>query len=518
MSSIFTRTNKMIALVAITLLFLIFMYHEALMHMLRDWDRPEYGHAYFIPFIAFYLIWQRRHELGAIDLKGSWWGIALIGFGSALFLLGQFSTIYIVVQYAFLITLYGLILTVLGLKAFRIMLIPLLFLAFMIPLPSFLYQGLSANLQLISSQIGVAIIRLMNISVFLEGNVIDLGAYKLQVVEACSGLKYLFSLTSIAFLCAYLFHGALWKRIVIFLSAIPITIFMNSFRIGVTGILVEYWGISHADGFLHEFEGLVIFGFAVVLLLMVMTFLARMGKSGKKLFEVFDIPQSKMKSNGGFSTLAISKPFIATVAALFLVGFTMQFATNREEQKLARKSFFSFPEKLDVWQGKKSLLGDNYLKALKLDDYILADYKNENGKTVNFYLAWYASQKAGKSAHSPRSCLPGGGWQITELTRKSLTISSFGKSSVQVNRTVIQSGDTKQLVYYWFDQRGRNLTSEYMVKWFIFWDSMVKNRSDGALIRLTTYVHPAEKISEADKRLLSFSKKIMPLLSEYVPK
>ena len=136
---------------------------------------------------------------------------------------------------------------------------PLLFLLFMIPLPNFLYNNLSAQLQLLSSELGVAVIRLFDIGVYLEGNVIDLGTYKLQVVEACSGLRYLFPLTSLAFLMAYLFKAAAWKRIVIFLSSIPITLLINSFRIGVIGVLVEYWGPGQAEGFLHDFEGWVVF-------------------------------------------------------------------------------------------------------------------------------------------------------------------------------------------------------------------------------------------------------------------
>jgi len=115
--------------------------------------------------------------------------------------------------------------------------IPLLFLGFMIPLPSFLYNNLSAYLQLISSQLGVAFIRLFGVSVYLEGNVIDLGTYQLQVVEACNGLRYLFPLMSLAFLSAYFFKGAMWKRAIIFLSSIPITVLMNSVRIGITGMI-----------------------------------------------------------------------------------------------------------------------------------------------------------------------------------------------------------------------------------------------------------------------------------------
>ena len=115
------------------------------------------------------------------------------------------------------------------------------------------------QLQLLSSQLGVAFIRLFHIPVFLEGNVIDLGVYKLQVVDACSGLRYLYPMMSLGFLAAYLFQAPLWQRAIVFLSTIPITIAMNSLRIGLVGILVDHFGPQDADGFLHMFEGWIIF-------------------------------------------------------------------------------------------------------------------------------------------------------------------------------------------------------------------------------------------------------------------
>ena len=124
---------------------------------------------------------------------------------------------------------------------FQYLLLPTyILLFFMVPLPHFLYNSLSAELQLVSSRLGVGFIRLFSIPVFLEGNVIDLGNYKLQVVEACSGLRYLFPLTALGFIAAVIFKVALWKKVVLFLSTIPITVLMNSFRIGVIGVLVEY--------------------------------------------------------------------------------------------------------------------------------------------------------------------------------------------------------------------------------------------------------------------------------------
>ena len=114
-------------------------------------------------------------------------------------------------------------------------------------------------MQLISSELGVLVIRLFDIPVYLEGNIIDLGTYKLQVVEACSGLRYMYPLLSLSLILAFFFRVVMWKRVLVFVSAIPITIVMNSIRIGIIGVLVEYFGIEVAEGFLHDFEGWVIF-------------------------------------------------------------------------------------------------------------------------------------------------------------------------------------------------------------------------------------------------------------------
>ena len=161
--------------------------------------------------------------------------MVLVVIGVGLSFLGDLSTLYIVVQYAFLVVLAGLALTFMGWRGFKEIWVPLLLLAFMIPLPTFCIRVFGANRNSSLRRLGVAIIRLFGISVLLEGNVIDLGNYKLQVAEACNGLRYLFPLMALGFIAAYFFKGALWKRAIIFLSTIPITILMNSFRIAVIG-------------------------------------------------------------------------------------------------------------------------------------------------------------------------------------------------------------------------------------------------------------------------------------------
>jgi EpsI family protein len=155
--------------------------------------------------------------------------------------------------------------------------------------------------------------------------------------------------------------------------------------------------------------------------------------------------------------------------------------------------------------------------VLRLDDYVITDFTAPGKLPINFYAAYYASQKKGQSAHSPRTCMPGGGWQITSLTQHEIDGLGTPAGKLRVNRSLIQMGEHRQLVYYWFQQRGRNLTNEYLVKWYIFWDALTRNRTDGALVRLVMPVPPNLDLAEADKQLEGFVKLVNPLLSAYVP-
>src|SRR6202051_3580946 len=277
-------------LAAVIGLLSLWPFWDGLSQMWGWWiDSPEYSHGLLIPPVAAFLIWQQKDRLERVPFTGSWWGVALVLLGGAVLIAGQLGTVFTIVQYAYVITLWGLILSFLGWPAFRLIAIPMLILLFMIPLPQFVLANLSTKLQLLSSQIGVSVMRLFGISVFLEGNVIDLGGYKLQVAEACSGLRYLFPLMTLGFLMAYFYKGARWKRIVVFLSSIPITVLMNSLRIGTIGLMVEHWGIGMAEGFLHEFQGWMVFMVSAALLIGEVALLNRFGHESGTWRQLFGV-------------------------------------------------------------------------------------------------------------------------------------------------------------------------------------------------------------------------------------
>jgi len=487
--------------------------------MVKWWsNREEYSHGFLIPVITVYLIWQRSDQLRKTPFEGSWLGVLTVAFGLFLYFLGELSTIYTVMQYGFVIVIYGLVWAFIGTKAFRIVAIPLLLLFFMIPFPNFIYNNLSSQLQLISSEIGVAVIRLFGISVFLEGNVIDLGTYKLQVVEACNGLRYLFPLMTLGLIVAYLYHAELWKRAIVFFSTIPITILMNSFRIGVIGVMVEHWGQGMAEGFLHDFEGWVIFMACFGILFLEMWALMRLTKDKRPLKEVFGIdPPEPIDENAQWQTRALPITMIVAVVLVVAAVFPAIAIPNRVETAPDRMSFSGFPLTVDNWSGRSEPLEQIYLDALKLTDYSLINYTDDAGDVVNFYTAYYASQRKGQSAHSPRSCIPGGGWRIESLTRVAVADGTPGGGDLNVNRVLISAGDHKQLVYYWFQQRGRIITNEYLVKWFVFWDALTKNRTDGALIRLTIPIAPGKDVAALEATLQQFARDVRDLLPGYVP-
>ena len=502
-----------------SLLILGFVYLDGLLLMEKWWsNREEYGHGYIIPFITLFLIWQKSDKLEKIEFNGSWLGVALTLFGLFLYYAGELSSLYTIIQYGFVIAVFGIALTLMGRKGFKIIFVPLIMLFFMIPLPNFIFNNLSSQLQLISSEIGVAVIRLFDISVFLEGNVIDLGVYKLQVVEACSGLNYLFPLMTLAFISAYFFTGSFWKKAIIFLSSIPITILMNSLRIGAIGVTVEYWGPQMAEGVLHDFEGWAVFMSCIGILIAEMWVLASIGKDKLPLREAFglDFPEPTPKE-AEVTYREIPKPFYASFAIIVLVAVSVFTIPEQVEVEPERKAYVEFPIAVDGWQGKTGYLEQIFIDALKLTDYVMNDYVGEDNGTVNLYSAYYSSQKKGASAHSPRSCIPGGGWRIASLTQKVVEGAAVDGVQLKVNRLVIQKDESRQLVYYWFQQRGRVVTNEYMMKWWLFWDSMNLHRTDGALMRLTTILKPGQDISIADKRLEDFSRKIAPILPEFVP-
>ncbi len=530
-----------LAKIALHGLLLIGVYYSSLAYMISQWEREDYSYCYLIPFIVLYLIWEKRNQLASLPSVSSWKGLIPLAFGTAFFWLGELGGEYFTLYISFWLVVVGLCWIHLGWGKLKTISFPLLFSLTMFPFPNFLHNKISVNLKLISSQLGVAMMQLYGMSAYREGNVIDLGFTQLQVVDACSGLRYLFPLIVLGILLAYFFKAAFWKRVVVVISTIPLSIISNSLRIALTGILYEAWGAKVAEGFFHGFSGWFIFMFSLGVLLLEMWILKRVGVKwlNGKLVESLNKINSQIGEEGkGLgdkdqgskregtqdrkAEISKLKAFFSPpqfVVAVLLLGATWGLSHGIEfrEKIPINKSFEYFPVKVGEWSGTRQTMEHEFIDALDLSDYAIIEYQNSTGKSVNFYVAYYESQRKGESIHSPATCLPGGGWIFKQAGAVGIPLPANDGGFMKVNRAFMQKSGYKQLSYYWFPQRGRILTNAYQLKIFAFWDALTRQRTDGAMVRVITPVHGLEELEEAEKRLQGFTREIVPVLGEFLP-
>lgn len=538
-----TRKLYLASSAVLVIALLAYLYADSLVFLFGQWESEDYSHGMFVPLISLFLIWQARHLIAQAQAGNSWWGLAVISTGLILYGIGELATLYVLQHVSLWMVIVGLVIASIGIRGARAIAFPLSYLLTSIPLPVFLYASVSSQLQLWSSALGVGCLQLAGVTAFRDGNVIDLGPVQLQVVEACSGIRYLLPLASLALLCAYLFKDRMWKRVLLVLSSIPISIVVNGFRIGIIGVLVEWYGAGAAEGFYHLFEGWVLFMASLVLLILETWVLFRMGRMEDRssFFDRFTwngqrtdvivqpLHSSSLATAPTGSRIASSIHFpssrkmfpspayLCSVALLVPVSFASTLMTERVEVAPPRAMFVDFPMILDGWRGTSLSLEKRYIDALRFDDYVLADYRLADGQPVNLYAAYYLSQRKGQSAHSPQSCLPGGGWEISSFNRLDLPHHTGMIRPLHVNRALIQKDSQKQIVLYWFKQRDRIISNEYLVKLFLLWDGVSRGRTDGALVRISSLVGPGETEDIVDQRLLRFISTIEPELIRYVP-
>ena len=486
----------------------------------RAWSTPEYSHGPIIPLISLYLFLRELRAAPADDgsSKKRWPGVLVIFGALALAVFGNLGRIPDIVTYAFILWVGGVVLTVFGWRRGIRHQLPVFHLVFMLPLPQFLYWQMTVFLQGVSSVVGVWFVSAMGIPVFLDGNIIDLGEYKLLVAEACSGLRYLFPILSFSYLFSILYRGPIWHKAVLLLSAAPIAVFMNSVRIGIIGIMVNFFGIEHAEGFMHFFEGWIIFLTCIGILFLMAIGLQQLHRNTLPLRDAIDVDFDGFAGVASriFSIQSSIAMAAATVACVLVSTFYLT-ADMPEGERIDRDPFSIFPRTFDDWSGRSRLLEPEIERVLGADDYLNVTFVKPNGTPVSFFAAYYLNQTEGEGIHSPEVCLPNGGWEIFSIDPYKINISGSGYGEFEVNRAVIQKGARKQLVYYWFEQRGARMTNDFSAKLSVLWDGVSRGRTDGALVRFTTPIGALESETEADARILELMQKTLSRLPRFIP-
>ena len=244
------------------------LYAPVLGPLVRDWwEDPNYGHGFLVPLFAAYVLWQERDRWSILPARPANSGLAIMVFAILLLIAGFLGAELFISRSSLLVMLAGLVTFLCGWKILRTIWFPLAFLVLMIPLPVLIYNQITFPLQFLSSQLAATGIDALHIPVLREGNLLILPNYTLEVVEACSGIRSLMTLLTLAICYGYLTERRTWARITLLVLAVPIAVASNGIRIIGTGILTYFYGPGAAEGFFHAFSGWVIFVAALVLLL-----------------------------------------------------------------------------------------------------------------------------------------------------------------------------------------------------------------------------------------------------------
>ena len=233
------------------------------------WSDPNFSHGIIVPFFAGYLVWRRRKQLAALPMQPSWTGILVLAFALGLLVLGVLGAELFLSRTSLLLVIAGLVLLFLGWEHLTTVLFPWAFLWLMIPLPSLVFNQITLPLQLLASKFATSLLQAAGVPVLRDGNVLQLPAMSLEVAEACSGIRSLLSLITLALIYSYLLERRRWVRVALVVIAVPIAVVANGFRIVGTGLCVHYWSPDRAEGFFHAFSGWIIFLISFALLFLV---------------------------------------------------------------------------------------------------------------------------------------------------------------------------------------------------------------------------------------------------------
>jgi exosortase len=245
---------------AVLVLLLVAIYFRIAGKLIFDWyDLPDYSHGFLVPLFSLYIMWETRETIRQTPIRQSWSGVPLIVLGACVVILGVYGADLFLSRISFLILAGGLIWTFLGRAMLKVLRFPLLILLLAIPFPEIVFNKITFPLQLLASDLASAILPLFHVPVLHEGNVIELPVMKLEVAEACSGIRSLMSLFTLAVFYGYFLENTIWRRVVLAFASVPIAVAANAARIVGTGLCVQYWDPEKAMGFFHEFSGWVMF-------------------------------------------------------------------------------------------------------------------------------------------------------------------------------------------------------------------------------------------------------------------
>jgi len=479
------------------------------------WENEDYSYGFLIPLASAYLLWERRKTLEGIPVRSAWGIMPVLAFFILLSLygiLGSSGNISMPSIPILIILFAGFCF---GIECVRRLILPLGFLFFMVPVPDVIERHIGMHLKAISSKLGGNIIGACNIPVHVSGNVIDLGVTQLQVVDACSGMRYIFPLLALGILYANFFERVPWKRVFCVLVTIPLGVLFNSLRIGATGILTEMFGPKVAEGFFHDLSGFVLFIFAFIMLLLIGRILAvfspkTMAAKGSPA------PQTGNAAQPAHDEQKRAGAFLLSTAALVCVAF-LSLSTNSMSAVKIDGGIQGFPLLVGEWHGSNETVGQDIIKRSGAEEAFSGRFVSGSGADVFLYIGYRSTAFLANENffHSPTACIPSSGWLEKEVKRRTIGhVPHFG--NLNVTQMVIEREGVRQLLYFWFQTKDEATHDKNINRYHLSLHAIRRDNTYDLFIRPVTPINSAEGIEDAERRLDGFVRSMMPVLLDFL--
>jgi len=507
-----------------------FLYATVLTKLGRDWWSDEnYSHGLLVPFVIALIVWNEWDGLKRLVGDPSIFvgGISVV-LSLLLLIAGTLGAELFTQRISFALMLAGIVIYLFGVRVLNLLVVPFVLLLLAIPIPQIVFNRIAFPLQIWASQMAVWGIRLFEVPTLRKGNVIDIlpngstQTISLEVVEACSGIRSLMTLVTLALILAYftrregrmgfanLSTSDLWRAVVLMILAVPIAVLTNAARVTGTGVLTYYYGKQATEGTWHDMSGWLVYVVALALLIGANYLLRR----------IFHRRAAEPQSESGPAPVTnrsspLTQSIMPLIAAMVIGGIAVNWFVTRGEAAVTRLPLTELQTTLGDWKQKGSEIkfDPSIESVLRTTDYTMREYTRPDGRIANLYVGYYASQRSGTTYHSPQNCLPGAGWVMKDP--QYIDITTAEGRTFKANRYIITNGIYNEVMIYWYQGRGRIEPSEYTDKLNTIFDSVTRRRSDGSIVRVMTSVGYDE--AAAVQAATDLSARLADTLTPFVP-
>lgn len=441
----------------------LFCYAPVLLGMVRQWwNISFYSYAFLVPIVSAYLVWIRRDQLLAVKPQPHYMvGTVLVAGGLLALIVGRVGSVQAIEQISLLITLPGIIVALFGLKALKVLLLPIGFLWFMLPIWEIATDPLHFPFQRFSADLGVLMLRLVGIPVYQDGVFIYLPNISLEVAKACSGVNYLIAVLATSIPLSTVVLTDAWKRIVLVLLAMVVSALANSLRVTLIGVLAYYDLSGDLHGPYHTLHGIFVSFIGYGVIFAGLWVLSR----GQKPFVIEDATRIWRLEWG-----QVRRAWIVLAVVLALAGASRY--VDRSQPVSLKQSLSELSLQNAGWVEKEVVPIENVEGA---DQSVARSYHGLSGGDVRLSLWYFESQTQGKELVSP-------GTAKLHADAKRVRLKVGEQREVELNRRFIHDGNRAQMVLFWYDLNGRILVNPQMVKLYTAYDAVVHGRTNGALV------------------------------------